>query len=351
MKKRLLILGIILLLIGGVGAVIGKPYYDLHFSKIDLDSSEVTFYINSGSNLEDVANVVENAGILDGETFLDFANQLDFTNEKVEPGKYKAQDGMKIKNLIYGLKNGNQEILDVRISFNGCKSIEVMAGKVAPFIEADSAAIVDYIKHPQTIEKYGFKEATIIAMFLPDTYEVGEWDMSAEEFVQFMADQYKAFWDDAETGRGSRLEEMGITQSQVTTLASIVEAEQGIHSQEWGIIAGVYLNRYYKGMRFEADPTAKYCWGDELNGTQRLLSEHMKIDCPYNTYIYAGFPPGPIRMPSKTAIDAVLNAEDHDYLYFCVRPDNSGLHNFAETYSQHLENARAWWRYADERGY
>jgi len=121
--------------------------------------------------------------------------------------------------------------------------------------------------------------------------------------------------------------------------------------KEWPIIAGLYLNRVRLNMRLQSDPTAKFCWGNELDGVQRLLDVHMQKDCPYNTYLYAGLPPGPIRIPSKKAIDAVLNAEDHDYLYMCAAPDNSGLHNFASNYNDHLKNAKLWWRFAKERGY
>jgi UPF0755 protein len=208
--------------------------------------------------------------------------------------------------------------------------------------------LITYISDAKTIEKYGFNRETMPSLFLPDTYEIGEWDMSAEEFVSFMADQWKAFWNEERT---TKRKAINLTESEVATLASIIEAEQGIHSQEWQTIAGLYLNRLETGMRLQADPTAKFCWSDEeMEGVQRILEVHLQRDCPYNTYIHAGLPPGPIRIPSKKAIDAVLNAEDHQYLYFCAKDDNSGLHAFAETYAQHLENARKFWRYMDARG-
>lgn len=349
MKKRWFGLGILLVLIVG-GYFFGMPLYELHFSKIDSSEDKI-IYINTGSSLDDVAGIIAEEGILDKDRFTKFSEELGYTDDKVEPGKYLVASGMKIKEMIYALKNGNQEIKDVRITFSYCEDIYDMAGEVAPSIEADSAEIVDYIMDPEIINKYGFKKETIMAMFLPDTYEVGEWDMTAEEFVQFMADQFKDFWGDENLGRGSKLAALNLSQSEVTTLASIIEAEQGIVKQEWPTIAGLYLNRVRLGMRLQSDPTAKFCWGDELEGVQRLLDVHMKKDCPYNTYIYAGLPPGPIRIPSKEAIDAVLNAEKHDYLYMCAKPDNSGLHNFAVSYNDHLRNAKLWWKYAKERGY
>ncbi|MBK9192992.1 MAG: endolytic transglycosylase MltG [Crocinitomicaceae bacterium] len=343
MKKIIAL--IVILILGVVGFVWGWPMYQLHFSKVDLKENKL-IYVATGTTLDELALQLAQEKIIDENKFKDFAAQLDFDDSKIEPGKYEVKTGMKIKNLIYGFKNGNQEIKDVKITFNNCVDIYELAGKVAPSIEADSAEIVNYISDNKTIEKFGFRKETMMSLFLPDTYEVGEWDMSAEEFVDFMAEQWKAFWTEE---RKAKREKINLSESQVATLASILEAEQGIFSQEWSTIAGVYLNRLESGMKLQSDPTAKFCWGNELAGIQRLLNEHMAKDCPYNTYLYAGLPPGPIRIPSKKAIDAVLNAEDHKYLYFCAKDDNSGLHAFAETYDQHLENARKFWKYMDGR--
>ncbi len=289
MKKRVLISGVLLVLIA-VGAVIGLPYYTLHFSTVELKGEEQTLYVPTGSSLADVGVLMENNGVLDKSTFNRFAASFELTDDKIEPGKYKVINGMKIKHLIYGLKNGNQEVKDVRITFNNCQNVYDMAGKVAPYIETDSVQLVSYIMAPQTLEKYGFRETTISSLFLPDTYEVGEWDMTAEEFVQRMADEYKNFWT---AERKTKATALNLSQSDVATVASIIEAEQSINTVEWKTIAGLYLNRVKRGMLLQSDPTAKFCWGDELEGTQRLLTIHMQKDCPYNTYIYPGLPPVP----------------------------------------------------------
>lgn len=346
MKKKIII-GVVLVVIVVVGLVVGMPMYKLHFKKIDWQGGDTIVYVRSDATLNNLSAELGRMGVVTQPTFLDFADRLDYTADKIEGGKYQIKPGMKVKELIYALKNGNQEIKDTRITFNNCRDIYEMAGKVAPSIEADSASIVNYILDPATISQYGFKEETICAMFLPDTYEVGEWDMDAEEFVSFMAEQFNSFWtEEGGTDRGSKLAELGLEQSEVSTLASILEAEQGLVSNEWPKIAGLYLNRVRDNWLLQSDPTAKYCWGDSLRGVQRLLDIHMQIDCPYNTYKYPGLPPGPIRIPSKKAIDAVLNAEEHDYYYMCAAPN--GTHNFASTYSEHLANARLWWQYANE---
>lgn len=344
--KKLIIAGVVILILI-LGLFFGYPLYQLHFSKIDL-ATDKDILIHSGTTLDELASQLESEGVIPANKFLNFSHDLDFDDAKIEPGKYHITAGMKIKNLIYGLKNGNQEIKDVQVTFNNCRNVYELAGKVAPSIEADSTQLVNYILSSKTIEKYGFREETIGCLFLPDTYEVGEWDMSAEDFVAFMASQWKNFWNEE---RVAKREELGLSESEVATLASILEAEQGIHSEEWERIAGLYLNRLKLGMKLQADPTAKFCWSDEeLEGVQRIMQYHLERDCPYNTYIHAGLPPGPIRIPSKKAIDAVLNAEKHQYIYFCAKADNSGLHAFAETYNQHLENARKFWKYMDGRG-
>ncbi|WP_027421328.1 endolytic transglycosylase MltG [Crocinitomix catalasitica] len=340
--KKIIIL-IVLLIIGGVGFYIGKPYYDMHFKTIALSVDQKIIYVHSDESLMDLAAKFEKEDIMSKKSFLAYATKLGLTDENLEPGKYRVVDGIKIKNIFYGFKNGNQELKDVKITFNNCLTIEDMAGKVAPNIEADSAQIVAYLNHTATIEKFGFNPATMISLFLPDTYEIGEWDTSAEEFVAFMAKKYKDYWNE---DRKAKQAVLNISQSQIATLASIIEAEQGINTQEWPIIAGLYLNRVKRGILLQSDPTAKFCWGDELKGVKRLLTIHMQRDCPYNTYIYPGIPPGPIRMPSKQAIDAVLNAEQHDYIFMCAKPDNSGLHNFAKTNAQHNANAAKWHAYA-----
>lgn len=342
--------GIVILLVFAVIGVscysIGKPYYNLHFKKINSIDQNITLYIPTGIDINAIAVKVSEQDILDKEIFLDFSDQLGFTTEKVEPGKYLIKQGMKIKSFIYALKNGNQELKDVRITFNNCKSLEDIAGKVSKNIEADSIQIIEYLLNGDIIEKYGFKPETFIAMFLPDTYEVGEWDMTAEKFTQYMAEKFTVFWTEPRLNKAANL---NLSQSEISTIASIIEAEQGINTREWKTIAGLYLNRVSSGMKLQSDPTFKFCWGDELNNVQRLTNEHRRRDCPYNTYIYAGLPPGPIRNPSKKAIDAVLNAEEHNYIFMCAKPDNSGLHNFAETNGQHSENARKFWRYMDQK--
>jgi UPF0755 protein len=169
-------------------------------------------------------------------------------------------------------------------------------------------------------------------MFIPDTYEF-YWTTTAEEFANRMKLEYDKFWN---TERRKKAEEIKLSPAEVTTLASIVQAETA-KNEEQKRIAGLYMNRLKRGQLLQADPTVKYAVGDF--SLKRILNAHLEIDSPYNTYKYAGLPPGPINFPETTAIDAVLNYEKHNYLYMCAKEDFSGYHNFAVTFDEHSRNA------------
>jgi UPF0755 protein len=212
-----------------------------------------------------------------------------------------------------------------------------MAGMVQKCLMLDSTKLVDYLNDAETLNKYGFTPEQLPALFLPNTYMM-YFDTDEKMFVERMAQEFKNFWTPE---RKSKLTQMGFSsQSELATLASIVYSEQSIHSSEWSIIAGLYLNRLKKGMLLQSDPTFKFCWEEKLNGVERLLREHRSVDCAYNTYKIKGLPPGPICMTSAKVLDAVLNYEKHNYLFMCAKPDFSYTHNFESSDVQHMRNAR-----------
>jgi UPF0755 protein len=174
-------------------------------------------------------------------------------------------------------------------------------------------------------------------MFLPNTYNF-LWNTDPVQFLDRMKKEYDAFWND---NRLQRLKAIGLDRFEVVTLASIVQ-EETFKSDEMPRVAGAYMNRLKKGIKLQADPTVIYALGDYT--IKRVLHRHLTVNSPYNTYKYAGLPPGPIRIPSIQAIDACLNFEKHEYLYFCAKEDFSGYHNFARTYGEHLVNARKYQR-------
>lgn len=254
--------------------------------------------------------------------------------ESYKMGHYVVKDGMNVIEVVRMLKLGLQT--PVNVTMNNVKIPAQLAGKLAPQLEADSVELVEVFTDEALAKELGFDSPlTMFSIFLPNTYEF-YWTVKPREFVDRMYREYKRFW---EGDRDKKRERSGLDRVEVATLASIVY-EETRKVDEMPRVAGVYMNRLRTGMPLQADPTIKYAMQDF--GLRRILNRHLKTPSPYNTYLNRGLPPSPICMPSVEAIDAVLNFEKHDYLFFCARPTFDGYHNFAKTYSEHLRNARAY---------
>ncbi len=257
--------------------------------------------------------------------------------KNVKPGHYVLKDGMSIIRIARMLNLGQQTPVNVVV--RNSRLPGQLAGRVAQQIEADSVSLHAAMNDPEILAEYGFSnELELFSIFIPNTYEFW-WTVTPEEFIARMKKEYDRFWTD---DRRNELKRTGLSRMEAVTLASIL-CEETQKTDEMPAMAGVYINRINKGMPLQADPTVKYAMGDFT--LRRILKKHLQTDSPYNTYIYKGLPPTPICMPSIAAIDAVLYYRDHEYIYFCAKEDFSGYHNFAETYDQHLQNAR---RYAAE---
>jgi UPF0755 protein len=334
-RSKLIIIILTILVIGGlIGGVIGKKYYDYIFASnivIETESGYDYLFIPTGSDFDDVIDILNKNGWLkDTESFRMVAEKKNYPL-RVLPGKYLINNNMSNNELVNLLRSGRQE--PVNVSFISVRTLEILAGRLAQNIEADSTSIIKLMKDPEVHTKYGFNQFTFKSMFIPNTYQL-YWNTSAEDVIQRMADEYKKFWND---DRKQKAAAIGYTQSQISSIASIVEAETQ-KNDEKERVAGVYINRLKKGWKLEADPTVVFATGDFT--LQRVLFRHLEIDSPYNTYKYPGIPPGPINIPSVSSIDAVLNYEKHDYMFFCAKDDFSGYHSFAITLSQHNANAR-----------
>jgi UPF0755 protein len=285
--------------------------------------------------------MLQSEGMLkESESFSWLAEIMKYSNN-VKPGRYLIRSKMNNRDLIKMLRSGQQTPL--RLTFSNLRTIEQLAGIVGSKIEADSLAILTLMRDKGIQEMNGFTSDNSLSAMIPDTYEF-YWNTSAEQFYERILKEYKKYWTQE---RIKKAEEIGFTKAQVSILASIVEQETR-KNDEKPTIAGVYINRYKKGMKLEADPTLVYSLGDF--NIRRVLNEHKLIDSPYNTYMYVGLPPGPICMPSKASIDAVLNYKKHNYIFFCAREDFSGYHSFASTYDVHLQNARRFQRELNKRG-
>ncbi|UZD22323.1 endolytic transglycosylase MltG [Algoriphagus halophytocola] len=308
-------------------------FYQVFFSpNVLIDSEQAyTLKIKSNSTFKTVSNqLYENEVVNDIVSFSFLAKVMEY-QENVKPGLYVLQPKMTNLELVRLLRAGRQT--PVRVTFNNVRTKEDLAEKITANLEINEQQFLDLIQDSVYIRKFDFDEETVMSMFIPNTYELW-WNTSAEGLFDRMYKEYQSFWTEERKSKASKL---GLNEREVSTLASIVQAESQ-KADERPRIAGVYLNRLRLNMPLQADPTLVFALGDfEL---KRVLNVHKEVDSPYNTYMYAGLPPGPINLPDINSLDAVLNAEKHKYLYFCAKADFSGYHAFATNLAQHNANAR-----------
>jgi len=299
------------------------------------NGENVSLYIATGSDFKAVQDSLHSVCYIIRPGFFEIlAKRLDYVYH-VKPGHYILKDGMSNYQLISMLRSGSQT--PVKVIFNNIRTVEQLAGKISSQIEADSISILNEIRNDSNLKAEGFNEFNYASLFIPNTYEF-YWNTDAKGFLKRMKREYESFWNKS---RLQKAEYQNLTPLQVSVLASIVDKETTKVS-EMRTIAGVYMNRLKKRIPLQADPTLIFALGDfEI---RRVLDVHKGIESPYNTYKYMGLPPGPICIPSIAAIDAVLNAEEHKYFYFCAKDDLSGSHVFARDLYEHNVNAEKYRR-------
>ncbi len=319
-----------------LGLLLGAGWYVF---KGDAVRRPGSLYVPTGADFGQLADSLQGR-IRFGYFFDLYAGRIGLT-ENVKPGHYVLTD-QNIVRLARMLNLGEQTPVDVVVRQSRLPAI--LASRVSQQLEADSASLHAAMRDPEILKQYGFgNELELFSIFIPNTYEMW-WTDSPEAFVARMKREYDRFWNDE---RVAKLPRTRLTKMQVASLAAILN-EETQKTDEMSRMAGVYINRLRSGMPLQADPTVKYAMGDFA--LRRILNRHLKTPSPYNTYVNKGLPPTPITMASIAALDAVLNFEENDYLYFCAKEDFSGYHNFAATYSQHLVNARRYAAALDKRG-
>ena len=262
-------------------------------------------------------------------------------DSKLRPGRYHLTPKMSILSICKKIAYEAQD--PVKLAFSSIRTQGELIDKLTAPLAMTSEELRTLLRDSVYCDSLGFTTETVRCMFLPDTHEI-YWTTTPRELLHKYEQSYHKFWDKQRTALA---QEMGLTPVEVSIIASIVE-EESSKTDEYGDIAGLYINRLHKGMPLQADPTLKFASGNFT--AQRIGGELLKIDSPYNTYRYKGLPPGPIRYPQMTTIDAVLHRKPHDYLYMCARADFSGYHAFATTYAEHMRNAKAYQKALDERG-
>lgn len=260
--------------------------------------------------------------------------------EYLKPGHYVLAKGQTSAYVSRMLNNGWQT--PVQLTIPAARLKGTLAARIAAQMMVDSAAVADALEDAALLGKFGFKPETAFALFIPDTYEM-YWTASAEEILRRQKQAYDAFWTGERTEKARRL---GFSKVEVSILASIVKGES-TRQEDFAKLAGVYVNRLRRGIKLQSCPTVAFLFDYKKN---RILNADLRTPSPYNTYLHAGLPPGPISVPDKAYLDAVLNPDTADgYLYFCADPSFNGLHRFARTYAEHRRNGREYQRAFEAR--
>ncbi len=333
MTRKLLIIIAIIITVTGI-CFAATLSYILFVPNVKENVTDI-LVINKNTDFKQLTDFIQSKGILkNNRTFIWVAKIMKY-DKQVRCGKYQINSGESNREIIRRLRRGQHK--PVKFTFNNVRTKEQFAEKLDGIFFFDSNDFYKLLNDSVFLSKYGFNTDNCLAMFIPNTYEI-YYDITAEEFFEKMVKLYGNFWQGK---RSEEAEEIGLTKIEVSILASIVE-EENYRNAEKAIIAGLYMNRLHKGINLCADPTVKYAVGDFT--LKRVLNSHLETDSPYNTYKYAGLPPGPIRIPEISSIDSVLHYTHHNYLYMCAKEDFSGYHNFAVTAAQHSANAAKYHR-------
>ena len=323
----------VLAVAGAVCCFVAGRYY-VDNKKSNFTEDYVLYVYGNTTDVQVMDSLKANAGVVRPGSLKRCFDKMDVAGN-IKPGRYvistESPSIYVARMLVFGWQTPQKLTLSGTMRSKGS-----IAKKISSQMMVDSLSVAAALNDPVFLAGYGFTPENVFALFLPDTYEMF-WTASVTEIFSRMKKEYDAFWN---SDRLAKARAQRLTPMQVSVLASIVSGET-LKSFEYPVIAGVYLNRYRKGMKLQADPTVAFCYDYKLD---RILKKHLTVDSPYNTYKYAGLPPAPINVPPKACLDAVLQPQQHNYIYFCASPAFDGTHRFAVSYSDHLKNARAFQR-------
>lgn len=326
------VLTVAVLLAGAAGFVLGRYYID---NKKPNFSEKYVLYVRPDMTVGEVLDSLQTrAGTIRPKSVERAFAEME-TADRMKPGRYVVDSTCTsiyvARMLVFGWQTPQNMTLSGTL-----RKKDRIAQRISSQMMIDSASVADALNDEAFLADYGFTPENVFALIIPDTYEM-YWTASVKDIFDRFKKEYDAFWT---SDREAKAKAQGLTPMQVSVMASIVSGET-LKAFEYPIIAGVYLNRYKKGMRLQADPTIAFCYDYTLD---RILKKHLTVDSPYNTYKHVGLPPAPINVPPKACLEAVLNPQKHNYIYFCASPAFDGTHNFAVGYNEHLKNARAFQR-------
>ncbi len=336
---------LIVLLFAAVGAYLGYGYYQKVFQPNTRLDENFELLIPSGATFDIVVDsLTENKVLKNMDDFSWVAQKKNYP-KKIRPGRYIIKPGLNNNDLVNKLRSGAQD--PVKLVLHDISGVYELAGKLSKKLQPDSVEFLEFLKSEERLMPYEVNPLTATAYFLPNTYEL-YWTLSPEDIMSRMRDEFYRFWTDERLGKAK---EMGLTPVEIITLASIVEKET-VKSDEKDEVAGLYYNRIKKGMKLQSDPTVIYAINLDFpkRKISRVYFKDLAYDSPFNTYQNRGLPPGPIKIPALSTVDAVLSYARHDYIFMVADPERPGYHNFATTLRGHEINRRKYIRWLNQNG-
>lgn len=322
-----------------VAAISAYGYYIVKMQTVEL-AETAYIYITPDDNSSTIMRKIEAVtGNASTKGFAMLAEHNKFDSRK-RSGKFAINNGESMYDIYRRIVSNEQT--PVKLTVPSTRTVPQLVGTLCRQLMIDSLELSEFTTHKIYISRIGYNDATLPSLFIPDTYEV-YWNIKPERLMIKLMEERTKFWNST---RMAKAKALGLTPEQVATLASIVDEETN-SNEEKPIVAGLYINRLKRGMPLQADPTVKFALGDPTR--RRILNSDLEVESPYNTYKHTGLPPGPIRIPTKQALESVLNYTKHDYLYMCAKEDFSGRHNFAKSLGEHNANARRYQQALNKR--
>lgn len=325
-----------IVLLAAVLTISGVALHSVMGSAYD-EPENACIYIDRDDDMDSVKVKLADAGI----STTGFTILTQMRSFHPHTGRYLIKEGTSAWKLFGKLRQGAQDAVNMTVP--SVRTLDRLAGAMTRGLLLDSLTLLNALEDEAFISQYGYTKETLPALIIPNTYQV-YWDITLEKLMDRMVKENQRFWN---SERLEKAKAIGLTPTEVVTLASIVD-EETAHNAEKPLVAGLYLNRLRQHMMLQADPTVKKALGDW--SLRRILYVHLECESPYNTYRHEGLPPGPLRIVSVAGIDAVLNPAKHNYLYMCAKEDFSGTHNFATTLAEHQQNARRYANALNQRG-
>lgn len=306
-----------------------------------FESNQKELFISKHDNMDSIVRKID-PYLKDTSSFIEVAGRKQYAPK---PGHYIIKKDMNNNEIVNVLRSLN---LPVNITFNNAENIYELSGKLASQFDADSLAFVKTLADDSFLSQKGMNLQQSLSLYIPNTYEF-YWNTSPKNIQKRLLKEYENFWN---KNREKKRKALKLSRLEVSTLASIVQKESS-KVEERSSIAGVYINRLKRNMKLQADPTVVYALKLKLKKPdtiiRRVLLKDLEIDSPFNTYKNLGLPPAPLIMPDLSSLEAVLNYEKHNYLYFVADTENPGYHIFSKTLSEHNRNARKYRRWINEQ--